>query len=68
MVDLAALAWLWLRWLGYGIARALGLAMVWLDRVGQRRRLAELDDHMLRDIGVTRADAWAEAEKPFWRP
>jgi hypothetical protein len=66
MVDLAALAWLWLRWLGYGIARALGLAMA--DRVGQRRRLAELDDHMLRDIGVTRADAWAEAEKPFWRP
>jgi uncharacterized protein YjiS (DUF1127 family) len=40
---------------------------IWLDRSRQRRRLGELDDRMLRDIGLTRADAWAEAEKPFWR-
>ncbi|MGH6903812.1 MAG: DUF1127 domain-containing protein [Geminicoccaceae bacterium] len=30
--------------------------------------MAQLSDHMLRDIGLTRADAWAEADKPFWRP
>lgn len=33
----------------------------------QRRRLMELSDLGLRDIGVSRADAWAEYRKPFWR-
>jgi uncharacterized protein YjiS (DUF1127 family) len=33
----------------------------------QRRALAELDDDRLRDIGRTRAEAQAEAAKPFWR-
>ena len=63
-----ALAWLSLRWLGYGVLRAAAAGPVWLDRSRQRRQLAQLSDHMLRDIGLTRADAWAEAEKPFWRP
>ncbi|TCP62955.1 uncharacterized protein YjiS (DUF1127 family) [Rhodovulum bhavnagarense] len=32
----------------------------------QRRRLAELDDAMLRDIGLSRAAARAEARRPLW--
>ena len=36
-------------------------------RAQQRRRLMELSDLGLRDIGVSRADAWAEYRKPFWR-
>lgn len=32
----------------------------------QRRRLATLDRAMLRDIGVTPAEAEAEAARPFW--
>lgn len=32
----------------------------------QRRALANLDDAMLRDIGLTAAAARAEAERPFW--
>ena len=36
-------------------------------RALQRRRLMELSDLGLRDIGVSRADAWAEYRKPFWR-
>ena len=64
----ASLLELWTRWLGYGVARAVAVAPVWLDRSRQRRQLAQLSDHMLRDIGLTRADAWAEADKPFWRP
>ncbi|MBL8690828.1 MAG: DUF1127 domain-containing protein [Rhodospirillaceae bacterium] len=35
-------------------------------RLRQRRRLAELDDRLLRDIGVTRSRALAEASKPWW--
>jgi uncharacterized protein YjiS (DUF1127 family) len=33
----------------------------------QRRRLAELDAHMLKDIGVTPAEAARESEKPWWK-
>jgi uncharacterized protein YjiS (DUF1127 family) len=38
----------------------------WQDRARQRRRLSELDDRMLKDIGLTRADVHREVEKPFW--
>jgi uncharacterized protein YjiS (DUF1127 family) len=31
-----------------------------------RRGLARLDDHLLQDIGLTRAEALAEAERPVW--
>ena len=37
------------------------------SRAQQRRRLMELSDLGLRDIGVSRADAWEEYRKPFWR-
>lgn len=36
-------------------------------RHAQRRRLMGLSDLGLRDIGISRADAWAEYRKPFWR-
>jgi uncharacterized protein YjiS (DUF1127 family) len=50
------------------LARGLDWALLCCERVGQRRQLAELNDHMLRDIGLSRADVMAEATKPFWRP
>lgn len=31
-----------------------------------RRSLSRLDDHLLRDIGLTRSQAAAEAERPGW--
>jgi uncharacterized protein YjiS (DUF1127 family) len=43
---------------------------VWIDRSHQRRQLgelAELNDYLLRDIGVSREEALREAAKPFWR-
>ena len=43
----------------------------WLSRHRQRkalRDLAEQDQHLLRDIGLSRAEALREAAKPFWRP
>jgi len=33
----------------------------------QRRKLLQLDDHLLADIGVSREEAWREAGKGFWR-
>lgn len=32
----------------------------------QRLRLRELDDRMLRDVGLTRAQAEDEAQRPPW--
>jgi uncharacterized protein YjiS (DUF1127 family) len=32
-----------------------------------RQYMAELDDRTLKDIGITRADAEYELNKPFWR-
>jgi uncharacterized protein YjiS (DUF1127 family) len=39
----------------------------WHELARQRRALLTLDDRMLKDIGVTRADADREASRPFWR-
>ncbi|PGH53871.1 hypothetical protein CRT60_28960 [Azospirillum palustre] len=39
----------------------------WNERRRQRRALEALPDHLLSDIGISRADADYEAEKPFWR-
>ena len=38
----------------------------WL-RHRSSQRIAELDGHLLKDIGVTFAEAEAEANKPVWR-
>jgi uncharacterized protein YjiS (DUF1127 family) len=32
-----------------------------------RRELAQLDERLLRDVGISREQALREAEKPFWR-
>jgi uncharacterized protein YjiS (DUF1127 family) len=39
----------------------------WLELARQRRHLARLDDRMLKDIGLSRADVEQEIAKPFWR-
>jgi hypothetical protein len=39
----------------------------WLGRARQRRALADLNDHLLRDIGLTAELARLETSKPFWR-
>ena len=38
-----------------------------MERQRQRRKLLELDAHMLSDIGVSRRQALEEGSKPFWR-
>jgi uncharacterized protein YjiS (DUF1127 family) len=56
------------------IARALSLELldlgtlllVWQARWRERARLDRLSDHMLKDIGISRADASREAMKKFW--
>ncbi len=55
------------RWLGV-IGRLVATAFAtWATRARSRRELAELSEHVLRDIGLTRADVLREISKPFWR-
>ena len=49
------------------LIRAMDVLLAWQDRASERRRLAELDDRMLHDVGIDRATADAETFKPFWR-
>jgi uncharacterized protein YjiS (DUF1127 family) len=37
------------------------------ERWRERRRLEEMTDRDLRDMGITRHEALHEASKPFWR-
>lgn len=41
--------------------------MTWNRRHDQRARLAKMPDHLLSDMGISRADADLEASKPFWQ-
>lgn len=49
------------------IRRLLETIDVWRRRMMERRRLALLDDRMLKDIGIDRHDVREELEKPFWK-
>jgi uncharacterized protein YjiS (DUF1127 family) len=40
--------------------------LTWQRRASERTHLAELDDRAYKDMGITRADAWRETQKPFW--
>jgi uncharacterized protein YjiS (DUF1127 family) len=48
-----------------GVRLVLAL-LRWRELAQQRRRLLTLDDRMLKDIGITRADARREGARPFW--
>ncbi|HEX2115744.1 MAG TPA: DUF1127 domain-containing protein [Alphaproteobacteria bacterium] len=56
MAELAvALVWHGALWL-----------VIWQERARERRRLASLDDYLLRDIGLSRSAIEREIRKPFW--
>ena len=42
-------------------------AWTWYARARSRRALAQLNDHVLKDIGVSRVDVYRESTKPSWR-
>jgi uncharacterized protein YjiS (DUF1127 family) len=50
------------------VDRIFEAPFLWAERAAERRHLAELDDHLLRDIGLNRAEVEAASTKPFWRP
>ena len=54
------------------LLRAVDLLLTWRERARQRRQLRSLNDRMLRDIGITRADVLANrpsrsgGSEAFW--
>lgn len=51
-------------------SRWLITPLQWIERSRQRRQLGELvdlNDYLLRDIGVSLEEARREATKPFWQ-
>ena len=65
----------WRDWLATGArklvrdAAALFEAVAgYSERARERDALCTLDDRMIKDIGISRADIWLECSKPFWRP
>jgi len=46
----------------------LALLREWWRRHRSRTLLSQLNSHMLRDIGLSHAEAEYEANKPFWLP
>ncbi len=50
------------------LIRALDALALWQERAAGRAHLAQMDERMLKDMGVGRAEADREAHKPFWQP
>jgi uncharacterized protein YjiS (DUF1127 family) len=48
-------------------ANAVIRLMRWHETARERRALLALSDHMLKDIGITRAEAEREASRRFWQ-
>jgi uncharacterized protein YjiS (DUF1127 family) len=49
-----------------GIRQLVATVSFWYNRSRQRADLKDLDNRLLRDIGVSREEALHEAEKSFW--
>ena len=58
---------LWIPRKARHLAEFASLLETWRQRARQRRDLARLNEHRLRDIGISLAQAQQEAGKPFWR-
>lgn len=47
-------------------ATASARLLRWHELSRQRRALLALNERMLKDVGITRAEAEREARRPFW--
>ena len=49
------------------LQKLIATFVTWQNRDTQRRHLHKIDDRLLADMGITRADAEHESRKPFWQ-
>ena len=48
--------------------KCLEVIVIWQERAEQRHALRELDQRMLKDVGISASEAARESRKPFWLP
>jgi uncharacterized protein YjiS (DUF1127 family) len=48
------------------IKKVWAKVVYWREISRQRSQLSRLSDELLKDFGISRADAQYEAERPFW--
>jgi uncharacterized protein YjiS (DUF1127 family) len=53
--------------LTFRVTNVIDTILMWHERSYQRHLLAEMDDRMLRDIGLEPGDVLEETAKPFWK-
>jgi len=53
---------------GGAAKRVIDVVLAWQQRARERHALATIDEHGLRDLGLSRADVMRESDKPFWLP
>lgn len=58
----------WVSVLQTRIGRSFRAIGRWIIRANQRDVLADLDDHLLRDVGISRIDAQRAWADPVWKP
>jgi uncharacterized protein YjiS (DUF1127 family) len=53
--------------IGSALVRVVENVLLWHERAKSRRALLGMDDRMLSDVGLNRATARSEGDRPFWR-
>jgi len=50
----------------YTANKVLAKVLLWKEIASQRKQLREMSGYLLKDIGISRADANCEAKRFFW--
>jgi len=66
-LDIAAMTFAAIERIEGFTAKVTRQARLWLRRSNERHLLAQINDHILDDIGLTRADVKIETAKYFWQ-
>ncbi len=66
-MDISALTFAVVERIETFAVKAGSIVRTWVRRSNDRRMLAQMNEHMLKDIGLTRFDVTIEADKSFWQ-
>jgi uncharacterized protein YjiS (DUF1127 family) len=66
-LDIAAMTFAAIERIEGFTAKVIRQTRLWLRRSNDRRLLAQMNDHLLNDIGLTRVDVETEIAKSFWQ-
>lgn len=49
------------------VVKLNNIMSLWISRYRQRIQLAQLEPHVLKDLGLTQEQVYKESLKPFWK-